>query len=53
LSKTGRVASQNDISRTELSNPVAAIRATLEAAGIEFIAEGDGSPGVRMRKADQ
>lgn len=31
---------------------VAAIRATLEAAGVEFIEENGGGPGVRLRKAD-
>lgn len=30
---------------------VAAIRAALEAAGVEFIAENGGGPGVRLRKA--
>lgn len=30
---------------------VDAIRATLEFAGVEFIAENDGGPGVRLRKA--
>ena len=29
---------------------VAAIRAALEAAGVEFIAENGGGPGVRLRK---
>ncbi|MFC0409505.1 helix-turn-helix domain-containing protein [Roseomonas elaeocarpi] len=29
---------------------VAAIRTTLEAAGVEFIAENGGGPGVRLRK---
>jgi transcriptional regulator with XRE-family HTH domain len=28
------------------------IRAALEAAGVEFIAENGGGPGVRLRKAD-
>lgn len=31
---------------------VAAIRAALEAAGVEFIAENGGGPGVRLRKAN-
>lgn len=30
---------------------LAAIRATLEVAGVEFIAENGGGPGVRLRKA--
>ncbi|WP_202804160.1 helix-turn-helix transcriptional regulator [Methylocystis sp. ATCC 49242] len=30
---------------------VAAIRAALEAAGVEFIAENGGGPGVRLKKA--
>ena len=30
---------------------VEAIRAALEAAGVEFIAENGGGPGVRLRKA--
>ncbi|MBU8538729.1 helix-turn-helix domain-containing protein [Falsiroseomonas tokyonensis] len=30
---------------------LAAIRAALEAAGVEFIAENGGGPGVRLRKA--
>jgi transcriptional regulator with XRE-family HTH domain len=29
---------------------LAAIRATLEAAGVDFIAENGGGPGVRLRK---
>ncbi len=31
-------------------NNLAAIRAALEAAGVEFIAENGGGPGVRLRK---
>jgi len=34
-------------------NNVRAIRAALEAAGVEFIAENGGGPGVRVRKAKQ
>ena len=30
-----------------------AIRAALEAAGVEFIAENGGGPGVRLRKTDE
>lgn len=33
------------------ASTVAAIRAALEAAGVEFIAENGGGPGVRLRKA--
>jgi transcriptional regulator with XRE-family HTH domain len=33
-----------------LSNNVAAVRTALEAAGVEFIAENGGGPGVRLRK---
>jgi hypothetical protein len=33
------------------STSVAAIRAALEAAGVDFIAENGGGPGVRLRKA--
>lgn len=32
------------------ADAVAAIRAALEAAGVEFIAENGGGPGVRLRK---
>jgi transcriptional regulator with XRE-family HTH domain len=31
----------------------AALRVTLEAAGVEFIEENGGGPGVRLRKADK
>ncbi len=31
---------------------LSAIRAALEAAGVEFIAENGGGPGVRLRKVD-
>jgi transcriptional regulator with XRE-family HTH domain len=33
-----------------LSNNVAAVRTALEAAGVEFIPENGGGPGVRLRK---
>jgi transcriptional regulator with XRE-family HTH domain len=33
-----------------MANNVAAIRSALEAAGVEFIAENGGGPGVRLRK---
>jgi transcriptional regulator with XRE-family HTH domain len=37
--------------RTPYPNNLAAIRAALEAAGVEFIPENGGGPGVRLRKA--
>lgn len=37
--------------RTVLQDTVAAIRAALEAAGVEFIPENGGGAGVRLRKA--
>lgn len=37
--------------RTPTTNNLAAIRAALEAAGVEFIAENGGGPGVRLRKS--
>jgi transcriptional regulator with XRE-family HTH domain len=41
---------------TEQSSPrrvtLAAIRTALESAGVEFIAENGGGPGVRLRKTD-
>ena len=36
--------------RLPYANNLAAIRAALEAAGVEFIAENGGGPGVRLRK---
>lgn len=36
--------------RTPGTNNLAAIRAALESAGVEFIAENGGGPGVRLRK---
>jgi len=44
--RTGRVAPLH--SRTERVDALAAIRATLEAAGVEFT--GDGASDVRLRK---
>jgi DNA-binding XRE family transcriptional regulator len=41
--ETGRYGGSQEV--------VAAIRAALEAAGVEFIAENGGGPGVRLRKA--
>lgn len=37
--------------RVPRPSTVAAIRAALEAAGVEFIPENGGGPGVRLRKA--
>lgn len=37
--------------RTPNANNLLAIRAALESAGVEFIAENGGGPGVRLRKA--
>ncbi|MEM9395117.1 MAG: helix-turn-helix transcriptional regulator [Pseudomonadota bacterium] len=47
--------SPNTISRLERGEElkpatIEAIRASLEAAGVEFIAENGGGPGVRLRK---
>jgi len=47
--QTGRVASM--YGRTKQVDAVAAIRATLEAAGIEFTPENDGG-GMQLRKPD-
>ena len=52
LSKVG-VATLADFEagkRTPYDRTLADIRAALEAAGIEFIAENGGGPGVRLRK---
>jgi len=46
--QTGRVALVQR--RPDLTDPVATVRATLEAAGVEFT-DGD-APGVRLRRAD-
>jgi transcriptional regulator with XRE-family HTH domain len=48
--------STNTITRFERGEPLRertldAIRSALESAGIEFIAENGGGPGVRLRKA--
>lgn len=37
--------------RDPYPNNLAAIRAALETAGVEFLAENGGGPGVRLRKA--
>lgn len=47
---------RNTVTRAEndttgQGHATAAIRAALEAAGVEFIAENGGGPGVRMKKA--
>ena len=47
---TGQIASVHR--RPDLTDPLAAIRATLEAAGIEFIPENGGGGGVQLRKLD-
>jgi hypothetical protein len=39
--------------RVPSANNVAAIRAALESAGVEFIAENGGGAGVRLRKAEK
>jgi transcriptional regulator with XRE-family HTH domain len=44
-----RAESERDVSVS--ADAVDAIRATLEAAGVEFIPENGGGPGVRLRKA--
>jgi transcriptional regulator with XRE-family HTH domain len=54
LAALGGVA-QATISRLERgeelrASTIATIRAALEAAGVEFIAENGGGPGVRLRK---
>lgn len=36
--------------RTPIGNNLASIRTALEAAGVEFIEENGGGPGVRLRK---
>jgi len=47
--KTGRVAGLHD--RARQGDPIAAIRATLEAAGVEFF--NARTPGARIRKPGQ
>jgi hypothetical protein len=41
---------ENEKCKSRLTT-VSAMRAALEAAGVEFIAENGGGPGVRLRKA--
>ena len=52
-----RVSASGDINRSEVREPrgVArmAVRRALEAAGVEFIDENGGGPGVRLRKLSQ
>ena len=48
--QSGRVIFPYGYGRTERVDPIAAIRATLEAAGIEFAS--DDEPGVKLRKPD-
>lgn len=43
-----RAESERNVSVSD--DAVAAIRAALESAGVEFIAENGGGPGVRLRK---
>ena len=55
LAEQARVARQTVVdfergARTPYPNNLAAIRAALEAAGVEFIEENGGGPGVRLRK---
>ncbi len=45
-----RAESERNVSVS--ADAVAAIRAALEAAGVEFIAENGGGPGVRLRKGE-
>jgi transcriptional regulator with XRE-family HTH domain len=56
LAEAAQVARQTVVdfergARTPYANNLAAIRAALEAAGVEFIPENGGGAGVRLRKA--
>lgn len=56
LAEAARVSRNTVVSfeknqRTPNPNNLIAIRAALEAAGVEFIAENGGGPGVRLRGA--
>lgn len=48
--QTVRRAEANDGPVKMLANNEAAIRAALESAGVEFISENGGGPGVRLKK---
>lgn len=55
LAAAAKVARQTVVdfergARQPYANNLTAIRAALEAAGVEFIAENGGGPGVRLRK---
>ncbi len=51
LSATGLNSIERGLSDPRASN-LDAIRRALEAAGVEFIAENGGGPGVRLRKSE-
>jgi transcriptional regulator with XRE-family HTH domain len=56
LAEAARVARQTVVdfergARTPYPNNLIAIRAALEAAGVEFIAENGGGAGVRLRRS--
>ena len=46
-----RAESEREVSVS--ADAIAAIRTALESAGVEFIAENGGGPGVRLRKSTQ
>jgi len=48
--KTGRIVSVKIPGRPVAIDAIAAVRTTLEAAGVEFIPENGDGPGVRLRK---
>jgi len=57
LAESASVARQTVVdfergARVPYQNNLAAIRSALESAGVEFIAENGGGPGVRLRKAE-
>jgi transcriptional regulator with XRE-family HTH domain len=57
LARTAHVARQTVVdfergARKPYPNNLAALRAALEAAGVEFIAENGGGAGVRLRKLE-
>ncbi|QTI79024.1 helix-turn-helix domain-containing protein [Roseomonas marmotae] len=58
LAEAAQVARQTVVdfergARTPYPNNLTAIRAALEAAGVEFIPENGGGAGVRLRKASE